>query len=137
MNMQPHVPGRHSGGFFLRDGLISFVALLLVFAAFDDITTDNATHFTVEYTALVLCAVWFVFVAASLIRVGRRTLGMLSLAALLGALWAQRGVGPGITPGLWPEYVAMTGVFLWFLALAAILVMFSWRGVPRPAISQR
>ena len=32
--MQPHVPGRH-GTFFLRDGVISFVALLLVFAAFE------------------------------------------------------------------------------------------------------
>jgi hypothetical protein len=135
--MQPHVPGRHSAGISLRDGLISFVVILLAFAAFDDITTDNSTHLTVEYTALVLCAVWFVFVAARLIRLGRRTLGMLSLVALLAALWAQRGIGPGITPGRWPEYLAMIGVFFWFLALAAILAVFGWRGVPRPAISQR
>jgi hypothetical protein len=134
MRMQPDVPRRHSGGVLLRDGLMSFVALLLVFAAFDDITTDNTTRFTVEYTALVLCAMWFVFVAADLIRLGRRTLGVLSLVALLGALWAQRGIGPGITPELWPEHVAMTGVFLWFLALSAILVVFGWRFVARPAI---
>lgn len=133
MRMQPLVPGRHSGGFLLRDGLISFVALLLVFAAFDDITTDNSTNFTVEYTVVVACAVWFGFVAVRLIRLGRQTLGVLSLVALLGALWAQRGIGPGITPGVWPEYVVMTGVFLWFLALAATLVALGWRGAIRAA----
>ena len=80
------------------------------------------------------CAAWFGFVAASLIRLGRRTLGVLSLVALLGALWAQRGIGPGIT--LWPEYVAMIAVFLWFLALAATLAVLGWRRGSRPAISQ-
>lgn len=134
--MQPHVPNRQSGG-FLRDGLISLAALLLVFAAFDDITTDDATRFTVEYTALVACAAWFGFVAVRVTRFGRRTLGMLSWVALLGALWAQRGIGPGITPGLWPEYVVMTGVFLWFLALAATLVVLGCRGVPAPRDSHR
>lgn len=118
-----------------RDGLISFVALLLALGAFDDITTDNSTHFTVEYTVLVACAVWFGFVAMRLIRLGRPTLGMLSVVALVGALWGQRGIGPGITPGVWPEYVVMTSVLLWFLALAATLVVLGWRGVPGPQIS--
>ena len=134
--MQPHVPGRDSSG-FLRDALISLAALLLVFAAFDDITTGNSTHFTVEYTVLVLCAAWFGFVAVRLMRLGRRTLGVLSWVALLGALWAQRGIGPGITPGLWPEYVVMTGAFLWFLALAAALVVLGCRGVPAPRDSHQ
>ena len=116
---------------------MSFVALLLVFAAFDDITTDNATQFTVEYAVLVACGAWFGFVAVSLIRVGRRTLGMLSSAALLAAIWAQRGIGPGITPGLWPEYVVMSVVFLWFLSLAVTLVVIGCRGVPRPGPSHR
>lgn len=137
MRMQAQVPGRQSGGFLLRDGLISFVALLLVFAAFDDITTDNSTSFRVEYTVVVACAVWFGFVAVRLIRVGRRTLGMLSLVALLAGLWAQRGIRPGITPGVWPEYVVMTGVFLWFLALAATLVLLGWRAAASRAISAR
>lgn len=114
---------RQGTGGFLRDALISFVALLLVFAAFDDITTDHSTRFTAEYTALAACAVWFAYVAAKLIRLGHGTLGMISLVALLGALWGQRGIGPGITPGLWPEYVVTTGAFVWFLALAGILVV--------------
>ena len=121
------VPGRPGGGSLLRDGAISFVALVLVFAAFDDITTDNATRFTAEYTALAVCAAWFGFVAVKLMRLGRTKLGMASLAALLGALWAQRGIGPGITPGLWPEYVVMTVAFTWFLALAVTLAALGWR----------
>ena len=134
--MESPSAGRHPSGFRRRDGLITFGVLLLAFAAFDDITTDNSTDFTVEYTALVACAMWFGLVAAKLIHLGRRTLGMLSLVALLGALWAQRGIGPGITR-LWPEYVAMIAVFLWFLALAATLMVLGWRAEPRPAISHR
>ena len=42
-----------------RDALISVAALLLAFAALDDITTDTATSFTYEYIALVACAMWF------------------------------------------------------------------------------
>jgi hypothetical protein len=135
--MQPHDPGRDSGGILLRDGLISAVAVLLAFGAFDDITTDNATRFTVEYTSLAACAVWFGFVAMRLIRLGRRTLGLISLVALLAAFWAQRGIGPGMTPDLWPQYGTMLVVFVWFLVLAATLVVLGWRRAPRPAISHR
>ena len=53
----------------IRDVVVSFGALLLAFAAFDDITTDRtATSFRVEYTALFACAMWFVFLAVKLIR---------------------------------------------------------------------
>jgi hypothetical protein len=137
MEMQPHVPGRHSGGFLLCDALLSCVALLLVFVAFDDITTDKSTHFIPEYSALMVCAVWLGFVAVRFIRLGRRRIGVLSLVALLAALWAQRGIGPGITPGLWPEYVVIIAVFLWFLALAATLIVLGSRGVPHPTISRQ
>jgi hypothetical protein len=37
---------------------ITLVALLLVFAAFDDITTDNAATFRVEYTFLIGSPPW-------------------------------------------------------------------------------
>ena len=133
--MQTDAPRRRSDGSLLRDASISFVALVLVFAAFDDITTDNATHFTVEYIALSAAAAWFAFVAVRLIRTGRRMLGTLSLAALAAALWAQRGIGPGITPGFWPEYIVMTAVFVWFLVLAATLAVLGGRGVLRPVKS--
>ena len=51
-----------------RDGVITIVVLLLVFAAFDDITTDHATTFRPEYSALIGCAAWLTFVAARLLR---------------------------------------------------------------------
>ena len=135
MEKLPRVAG--TDRLFLSHALISFVALLLVLAAFDDITTDNATQFTVEYALLAACAIWFAFVAVRLTRLGHRTLGMLSVLALLGALWGQRGIRPGITPGLWPEYLVTTGAFLWFLLLVAILAWLGWRGAARGAISHQ
>jgi len=112
------------GRLFMRDALVSFGALFLVFAAFDDITTDQtATSFTVEYTALVACAIWFAFVAVRLLRYGHRTLGMLSVIALAGALWGQRAIRPDIRPALWPQYVVTAGAFVWFLALATSMAL--------------
>lgn len=106
---------------------ITLVALLLVFAAFDDITTDNATTFRVEYTFLVGCAAWLLFVASYLIRRGHRALGIASLVALAGALWAQRAIGPGVLAGLWPEYVVIASAYLWFWALAGAMLWLAWR----------
>jgi hypothetical protein len=116
-----------AGPRLLSHGAITLVALLLVFAAFDDITTDNATTFRVEYTFLVGCAGWLLFVAWSLIRGGHRGLGFASLVALAGALWAQRAIGPGIVPGLWPEYIVMTAAYVWFWALAGAMLWLGWR----------
>jgi hypothetical protein len=118
---------RNTGALFIRDGALSFLALLLAFAAFDDITTDNATSFKVEYALLVACAVWYGVVGVRLLRLRYRTLGVASLAALAGALWGQRAIGPGMTPGFRPEYVVVTGAFLWFLALAISLVVLGSR----------
>jgi len=84
-----------TGTRLFANAAITLVALLLVFAAFDDITTDNATTFRVEYTFLAGCAGWLLFVAWSLIRGGQRTLGFASLVALASALWAQHAIGPG------------------------------------------
>jgi hypothetical protein len=118
---------RAAGTRFFANAAITLVALLLVFAAFDDITTDNATTFRVEYTFLVGCAGWLLFVAWSLIRGGHRTLGFASLFALAGALWAQHAIGPGMVPGLRPEYIVMTTAYFWFWALAAAMLWLGWR----------
>lgn len=116
-----------AGSRFLSNATITLVALLLVFAAFDDITTDNATTFPVEYTFLVGCAGWLLFVAWSLIRGGHRALGFASLVALASALWAQRAIGPGMVPGLRPEYIVMTAAYFWFWALTGAMLWLSWR----------
>ena len=59
----------------LRDGVLTLAALFLVFAAFDDITTDNATSFRAEYSALIACACWLSFVAMRLISTRHLILG--------------------------------------------------------------
>ena len=124
----------------LRDGLVTVGVLLLAFAAFDDITTDNATAFTLEYTFLVACAGWLFFLGLRLLRQHDHALGGVSLLALAGAVWAQRAIGPGITAGFRAEYVVVTAAYLWFLALSALLLRRGWRGWrgysarPRPIV---
>ena len=106
---------------------ITLVALLLISAALDDITPDNATTFRAEYTILVGGAGWLLFVAWDLIRGGHRTLGFATLVALASALWAQHAIGPGIVPGLWPEYIVMTAAYLWFWTLPGAMLWLAWR----------
>jgi hypothetical protein len=110
-----------------RDGVITLVVLLLVFAAFDDITTDNATAFPVEYSFLVAAGVWLLSVAWRLFRQRHPILGGMSVLALAAAAWAQRAIGPGIVPGFWLEYVVITGAYLWFWALSLTLLLLGWR----------
>jgi hypothetical protein len=103
---------------FARDAAITIVVLLLVFAAVDDITTDNATAFPVEYSMLLVSAAWLAFVTARLWRSNHRMLGGVSALALVASVWAQRAIRPGNTPDLWPEYIVMMAVYVWFWALA-------------------
>jgi len=57
---ETHATGRLT---LFRDGVITLVVLLLVFAAFDDITTDNATALPVEYSLLIACGAWLLSAA--------------------------------------------------------------------------
>jgi len=115
-----------------RDAVVTIAALLLVFAAFDDITTDDATSFPLEYTILIASAVWLLFVAVRLMRHGEGLLGGISLLALAGAVWGQRAVGPGVVwhqrgGGFKPEYVAVTSAYGWFWILALAMLWRAWR----------
>lgn len=112
---------------YLASGLTTFAALLLIFAAFDDITTDNATTFRVEYAALVACAAWLTFVAVRLWRAGHHLLGGASLLAVAAGVWAQRAIGPGLVPGFRVEYIVITAAYLWFVVLAAGLLWLARR----------
>lgn len=134
MTTQP-LGSRAAANTFLRDGVLSLVAVFLAFAAFDDITTDNATSFRVEYTFLAFCAAWFLAVAVRLLLAHHRVLGWISLGALGAAIFGLRGMAPGITPGLWLEYLATAGALVWFLALAIVLLWLGRRLPPevRPA----
>jgi len=115
-----------------RDAVVTIAVLLLVFAAFDDITTDDATSFPLEYTILIASAVWLLFVAVRLMRHGEGLLGGISLLALAGAVWGQRAVGPGVVwhqrgGGFKPEYVAVTSAYGWFWILALAMLWRAWR----------
>ena len=114
----------------LRDGAVTCVALLLSYAAFDDITTGNEPDFTLEYGALLVSAAWLLFVTFRLISGSRRVLGAISFVALAAALWGQREIGPGITPGMWPAYVVTASGFLWFVIVAVVLLVSGWRTHP-------
>ena len=120
-----------AGNRLFANAAITVVALLLVYAAFDDITTDNATTFLVEYMLLVGCAGWLLFVAWSLIRGGHRSLGSSSLVALAGALWAQRVIGPDMAPGLRPEHVGIVIAYLWFWGIAGAMFWLGYRARKR------
>ena len=107
---------------YLASGLVAFAALLLVFAAFEDITTGSGTTVRMEYAWLVACAAGLIFVAVRLLRAGHQLLGGTSVLAVGAGVWAQRAIGPGIVPGLWAEYIVITGSYLWFVVLAIHLV---------------
>jgi hypothetical protein len=115
-----------------RDAVVTIAALLLVFAAFDDITTDNATSFPLEYTILVAVAVWLLFIAVDLMRRGHGLLGGISVVVLASAVWGQRAIGPGVVwgrgaAGFKPEYVAVMTAYGWFCTLSLAMLWRAWR----------
>jgi len=73
----------------MRVAVLTIVALLLAFCAFDDITTGNESSFITEYAALLLCAFWLLFVSVRLLRGAHRFLGAISLFALAGGVWSR------------------------------------------------
>ena len=119
-----HNPRRRKAG-FLTDGVITAVVLVLVFAALDDITTDNATAFPMEYSFLIISVGWLLYVVARLLRSGHRVLGTVSALALVVGVWAQRALVFDVMPGLWTEYVILLVAYLWFWVLAGALL---WLG---------
>ena len=113
----------------LRNAVVTMVVLFLVFAAFDDITTDNATSFRFEYAILIASAAWLLFIAVRHLRDGYAVLGGISLLALASAVWGQAAIGPGVVWGrsaapLRPEYVAVMAAYAWFCALSLAML---WR----------
>jgi len=114
----------------LRDAVITIVIILLAFAAFDDITTDNDTSFAFEYSGLVACGAWLLHQAIRLIRDRQIALGGVSLLALLAAIWGQGAVGPGTVPSADAHYLATVGAFGWFATLSIALLVRGWRSHP-------
>ena len=112
-------------------GFITFVLVILAFLAFHDITSDNATTFTFEYSCLAVCALWAFILAVRLALSRRFALAAISLCVLAAALWGQRSVGPGTLPSLQPYYLATVSAILWFLGLSVYLFASSVRQARR------
>jgi hypothetical protein len=106
----------------LLDGLVTLAAIALTFLAFDDITTDNATSFRFEYTALAACAAWAIVLTVRLARRGRRMLAVACMSLLLALIWGQQKIGPGTEASWQPEYVVATAAFLGFVVVGLYLL---------------
>lgn len=110
----------------LREAAVTLATVLLAFAAFDDITTDRASTFTVEWVALGVCSVWLLTVSWRLVRSEHRWLGFVSVVALAGAAGAGSTIRPG-TGSFQIEYLTTIAGLFWFLGLVGILTGQAWR----------
>lgn len=119
---------------FFTEAAITIALVVLAWLALDDITTDNATVFKPEYRLLAGCGAWCLFIAYDLLRRGYRLLGATSVVAVASAAWvASDGLGhirDGGWSVFWPEYTVMLLAWLWFLALAILLVALGRRATP-------
>lgn len=121
---------RRQSFWLLSDAVITIGVVLLAFAAFDDITTDNATTFTVEYAGLATSGAWLLVLAMRLLREGRISLGVASLVALAAWIWGVRGIGPGTVASSEAHVVATTAALAWFAVLSVTLLVLGWRAHP-------
>ena len=130
--MTPEHRAERSRRQLLRDAAVTLAAVLLAFAAFDDITTDNDTNFTVEWACLAVCGLLLAMVSWRLLRRGHRWLGYISVVVLVAAVGAGSTIRPGISP-FRIEYLITLAGLLWFLGLAGILTIRAWRRTERDA----
>jgi len=116
-------------------GWASLVVLAFSWLALDDITTDNATRFPLEYTILVLAGLWFSVLGAWLVAKGRAVAGIGSLVAVVMGVVAFCSLPHHYQP---PSPVNLMGYapLAWFLALAVWLVAARGRsgGGAEPAV---
>jgi hypothetical protein len=106
-------------------GCLSFVVLLLTWAALHDITVDNDDSFTFEYTLLVLSGGWFGSVAAYLLGRRHTVAGITSVVAVVIGVVAFWSLPHHHAAGSW---VNELGWFppVWFFALAVRAAVRPW-----------
>ena len=110
----------------LQDAALTLATVLLAVAAFDDIATDRATTFMVEWVSLAACGLWLFVVCWRVLRSEHWWLGSISTVVLVAAVGAGSRIRPGIDPFAIESLTTIAGL-LWFLALAAILAGQAWR----------
>jgi ABC-type polysaccharide/polyol phosphate export permease len=119
------------------DGIVTLALTILAFLAFDDITTDDATTFTVEYSLLAVCAVWVAILSVRLALQRCFALSGISFCVLVAALWGQRFIGPGTVPSLQPYYLATVFSIVWFLGLSVYLFASGLYRIRRAGLAAR
>jgi hypothetical protein len=110
-------------------GLLSLCVLVLSWLALDDITTDNATAFPVEYAMLVLAGLWFAWLAMALLRKGRALAGAVSLAAVGLGVLAFWSLPHHYRPASMVNLLGLASI-AWFVGVAAWLI--GWGMPARP-----
>jgi hypothetical protein len=116
----------------LRDAALTLAVVVFAYAAFDDITTDTATTFAVEWVSLAVCGVWLAMSSWRLLRSEHRWLGSISAVALVAAVGAGSTIRPG-TGSFQVEYLITMAGLLWFLGLVAIPARQAWRSAEQHA----
>jgi hypothetical protein len=101
-------------------GAVSLAVLLVSWLALDDLTTDNANAFPLEYTILVLAGAWFAALGGWLIIQRRVLAGVCSLIAVAAGVVAFWSLPHHYQP---PSPVNRFGYvpLAWFLGLAVWL----------------
>ena len=114
-------------------GGVTLAAMVLAWLALDDITTDNATRFPVEYTILVVCGAWLLLVAWQLFRSGSRTNAAITVVSLAAAAWmAAGGIGHKRDGGwavFWPQYLPLTWAWIHGVVVGILMIR---RGLRAP-----
>ena len=119
------IPAPAQGRFLLLGG-VTLAAMALAAMALDDITTDNATRFPMEYRLLALCGAWLLVVAWRLIRIGSRMNAAITLVSVAAATWvAMAGIGhirDGGWAAFWPQYLALTWAWVHGVVVGILLI---------------
>jgi len=115
-----------ANGNWLVLGGITLAAMALAMLALDDITTDNATQFPVEYGILTVCAAWLLSVAWPLWRSGSRRNAALILASLaVATLLCAGGIGhkrDGGWAAYWPQYVVLLWAWIHGIVVGILMI---------------
>ena len=117
-------------------GAVSLVVLVFSWLALDDITTDNANAFPLEYTMLILAGVWFAVLGVWLITKRRALAGVCSLAAVALAVVAFWSLPHHYQPASLMNNVGYVPL-AWFLGLTAWLLAARTKLGPRPGAQSR
>jgi hypothetical protein len=106
----------------MTKAILTIAAVLLAYAAFDDITTDHDTNFVFERAMVALCVGWLAWVTWQCIAERRRALSLVSVVLLAGAVLAQPRVVQG-PQGSVAAYLVTLACLVWFLGVAVWLAV--------------